>query len=625
MTLPRFISHEGEIILWDSPNFPSGIDEGSVITWNRHPGAFSLLDYVEENGERLRERFLKWADNFGQTMIAGESLIERMSLKDGFSYWWMSPVAEKSPWKSSWIKDVLRLFAWEEILAEKKVRKIVLVSRNGRLQKVLEGFCRKNKLEFQQVSPQTMRHGGAAGSTHSRKLPLLLHGLATLVRQVGIRREFLFRKAERWNGGAGATTICSYFFHLEPGSKKFSSRFWGGLTDLVRDLECPVNWVHLFYKHQEVPTAKSALDKAKVFNTQSSHHEQHAFIDSFLTWRVVARVIRDWVRLFFISLRIHSVLRQSTEGALCFWPLIADDWNASLRGGSAVMNLLWKELFDAALRSAPHQALGIYLWENQPWEQAWIHSWHKHGHGKVIGVAHSTIRFWDLRYFGFKSNSRAADAYPRPLPDAVVINGKGMRDAISICELPFEVYECEALRFAYLQAFCESPKPPPKDKKPLFRILVLGDYLPAETSRMLDLLASVTPSLLPDISFTLKPHPNHRPDLSPYSGLKMNTVTGSLAELLPYYDAAYASNITSAALDAYLAKIPVIVLYPDNDLNYSPLRNRKGVHFVNDSTGFVRAVNLVRSRPYKYEGKDYFHFDPNLKRWGNIFDSYLCQ
>ena len=167
-----------------------------------------------------------------------------------------------------------------------------------------------------------------------------------------------------------------------------------------------------------------------------------------------------------------------------------------------------------------------------------------------------------------------------------------------------------------------APKTTQRQKDDMFRILVMGDYLPSETDRMLKLLALSVPILPPQISFTFKPHPNFTPDLSQYREVKMSIETDSLEEILLSYDAAFSSNITSAALDAYLAKIPVIVLYPDNDLNYSPLRNRKGVHFVNDSTGFVKAVNLVRSGLYKYDGKDYFHFDPAQKRWRNILSQH---
>ena len=51
------------------------------------------------------------------------------------------------------------------------------------------------------------------------------------------------------------------------------------------------------------------------------------------------------------------------------------------------------------MASLPRQRLGLYLCENQGWERIFIRAWRKHGHGKLIGVAHSTIGYWDMRYF----------------------------------------------------------------------------------------------------------------------------------------------------------------------------------------------------------------------------------
>ena len=608
------------VILWDGPDAPPAMGDGFVCTWNRHPGSceLSLLDYVEQNGGRLRQMFLAWAEDFGEAVIFGKSLIEHLSLGDGFSYWWMTPFVEKSPWKSPWIKDVLRLFALEEILSEKKARKVVLVSHDGRLRKILGGFCKKRHLEFQQIPPANQGGESQSKTSLRDKLPHILHGLATLIRQVWIRRKFLSRVSSPWKGGEKATTIFSYFFHLEPGTGEFRSRYWGEVTDLVRNLETPVNWVHLFYPHPAVPGAGDALTLLENFNTGAVGHERHAFIDDFLSWDVVMRTLRNWIRLVLVSWRLGPALRTTREGSLGLWPLISTDWNSTLRGSRAVMNLFWKELFDAALSVVPHQSLGLFLWENQPWEQACVHAWRRHGHGKMVGVAHSTIRFWDLRYFGFGSDP--SSSYPRPMPDVVAVNGKGMREAIAGAGIPFEVCECEALRFGYLQPFCKSRKFEPKLKDDVFRVLVLGDYLPAETARMLDLLASSALALAPDIEFTLKPHPNYLPDLSRYSGLKMNITTEPIGELLASHDAAYSSNITSAALDAYLARLPVIVLYPNHDLNYSPLRNRKGAHFVTDSTEFSKAIHAVRFGAHEFDGEDYFHFDPAMRGWRNILD-----
>ena len=64
---------------------------------------------------------------------------------------------------------------------------------------------------------------------------------------------------------------------------------------------------------------------------------------------------------------------------------------------------LTREAIDNILSNIPKQKVGIYLLENQAWEKSLISSWNKFNHGGLIGVAHSTIRFWDLRYFRSKN------------------------------------------------------------------------------------------------------------------------------------------------------------------------------------------------------------------------------
>jgi surface carbohydrate biosynthesis protein (TIGR04326 family) len=108
---------------------------------------------------------------------------------------------------------------------------------------------------------------------------------------------------------------------------------------------------------------------------------------------------------------------------MSLWPLLQTDWETSMRGAAALINLLWIELFDRALCDAPRQDKGFYLCENQGWERAFIHAWRKHGHGELIAVPHATVRFWDLRYFTDPRTFGTLGAGELPQPDYVALNG----------------------------------------------------------------------------------------------------------------------------------------------------------------------------------------------------------
>ena len=69
--------------------------------------------------------------------------------------------------------------------------------------------------------------------------------------------------------------------------------------------------------------------------------------------------------------------------------------------------------------------------ENQNWERIFLFFWRKNGHGKNIGVKHTTIRYWDLRYFDISKNK----FFNLPQPDLVAVNGKIFMEYIEITDI----------------------------------------------------------------------------------------------------------------------------------------------------------------------------------------------
>ena len=81
------------------------------------------------------------------------------------------------------------------------------------------------------------------------------------------------------------------------------------------------------------------------------------------------------------------------------WILLKHSFTSSLLGPQAIKNLLYARQFNAALQSLQPQRACFYLQENTDWEPLLIQSWRLAMHGSIIGVPHSSVRFWDLRYF----------------------------------------------------------------------------------------------------------------------------------------------------------------------------------------------------------------------------------
>ena len=283
-----------------------------------------------------------------------------------------------------------------------------------------------------------------------------------------------------------------------------------------------------------------------------------------------------------------------------------------------MQNCLDINLSEYILQHLPHQRIGFYLQENQPWEMAFIHSWKSAGHGVLVGVPHSTVRYWDLRYFFDPRSYLRTGKYDLPLPDKVGLNGQAALSAYKGGGYPpDQIVEVEALRYEYLIDVLSLAKNNNKPDTPFVDVLILGDYMPVVTHKQMQWLNDAAQLLPKNIRFTVKPHPNCPVDGSLYPELELHIIHDSLAEILCEYDVAFTSNITSAAVDAYYAGIPVISMLDGETLNMSPLRGIEDVLYVTCSRELVTGLKKfqISKKPVT---KAYFCLDKNLPRWRKL-------
>jgi surface carbohydrate biosynthesis protein (TIGR04326 family) len=116
----------------------------------------------------------------------------------------------------------------------------------------------------------------------------------------------------------------------------------------------------------------------------------------------------------------------------------------------------------------------------------------------------------------------------------------------------------EALRYNYLAKY---PQHTPRASQ-RHRVLVLGDVLRASTERMLGLLAEAVGRLTTDAAYTLKLHPlklhpNAPIDVHRYPMMNLQVTANPLSALLNDCGVVVASAATAAAVEAYIAGVPV--------------------------------------------------------------------
>ena len=103
-----------------------------------------------------------------------------------------------------------------------------------------------------------------------------------------------------------------------------------------------------------------------------------------------------------------------------------------------------------------------------------------------------------------------------------------------------------------------------------------------------------------------------------YPSIAMQITNFPIEELLTDCDVAYTSNITSAAVDVYLAGVPVISVLDGNTFNMSPLRGFDCVQFVASAKELTEAIKNSLDSPLQIPPKDYFTLDTELPRWNHL-------
>lgn len=616
------------MIVWDCSAPPTD-SMGEVLCWQSYAEdgqVFSIPQYLEQHAERIRKKYLAFIHDLGESRINGKRVVEHLDTGDGFSYWWMSLLAGKSPLKSERIYSCLRLLALEEILLERMPTELILHGSDRRLAQALERLCLNLQVPF------VWELGEASKQKWSLRrlfmcLPYTMQGLISLVRHLVMRWPLRKLQKPQWFSGENAIFLCSYFIHLDPVScaeGRFYSRQWGSLTKYLHDSGRRTNWLQHFLFSQVIPDVRMGLGWLRLFNRDTNRNGCHSFLDTYLTWGVVGRVLKCWFLLQIASWRLRHIQSAfyPNGSAVWLWPILQDDWLVSLKGHVAMTNCQWMVLFDSALSDMPKHKIGLYLCENQGWERALLHAWRKHGHGKIIGVPHSTVPFWHLNYFNDPRGLYSQQSFAMPLPDGMAINGPIARKMFVEAGYPNgQLVEVEALRYLNLlgmNAKCNMDST--KCSMPSIKVLILGEIIPTSMHSFLVLVEDAMKLLPSYYSFTFKPHPGCAVNLEDYPGLQADETTEALDRVLGEYDVALSTNSTSASVDAYVMGLPVIIGLDGASLNLSPLRGQSGVSFVSTPEELAEALEAAREGTMNYGHNDFFFLDNELPRWQRLLE-----
>ena len=608
-----------DLLIWDSDS--PAPENRRVLLWRGFntefkKDIFSILDIVEKDKSLIRDEFVSWSYELGEKKVDNTSIKDHLEIQPNFSYWWMTLFAEKCNFsKSPEIDNAVKLIAFKRWMLSNPLKSIEIKSNNKRLNNAFNLIAKKNNLNFSS--------NYSFSSLDNYSTLHLIKGIIWLCLYLFKSKPLKGIGLESWQKTKSSLTFFSYLFNLDNDQLKLNnhkSNFWDNLPDRIIDQGYGLNWLHIYSPSKQIPNTKVAANIVKNFN-EKNPDQVHIFLESFLNFKVIAKSIYDWITIIRLSFKLKGSLNKEDD----IFQILFDDWNKSFYGICAINNCLNFNLFLAAIKSLPNQSLGLYLQENQSWEVALNYLWKEYKHRNIVGVPHSTTRFWDLRYAHDPRVHSTKNTNNYPKPSLVAINGMSQRNYFKDISYPESELELvEALRYFHLEPHTGMIKKSSiSEKKDL--VLILGDYLLENNHKLIDMIIRSAFSLPKTVRFIFKPHPACTVSLKEFKGLNIRILDEPLEDLLQDCSIAISSNVTTAALDAYFKGVPVACMIDSSKLNLSPMLEIDANVFVKTPQELVAKIlkSFQESEIKNIDVRSFFELDSSLPRWLNFIKKAL--
>ena len=607
-------------------------DASLIVSWGDmvvRPGIISLPQKTEEQASSLKEEYLRWIYDFGQSELNGQSLVFYLKIFDNLSFWWLTSIAEKSPFLCKSIFQIFKLRTLEKIYSDNHCQTLVYQGNNKTLHSVLRTWFMELGHPYKWIPVSSNRPIGSTASSNKtliQKSPYILQGFAWIIKRWFERWRHLnpaHPDAEK-SDQAPRPTIVTFFPNIYIDRLKngvFRSKYWEKLHDYIKTEKLPVDWIWFYFGSKD-PSFKEVVGLKDECNRKSEGNQRYFLLEEFLSgnglWKSLVLYLRLRRKAQGLS-HLQKAFRLS-DSKINFFPMLEKDWHHSLFGIGAIENITWAIMFDSMAQKLPTSPWGLYTWENQTWERALVSAWKRHRPAsKVLGYEHSSIRLRDLRLFSDPRTYEGKKIEEFPIPDILGINSsaglKWMRESGYPSRKTTRI---EALRYFHLKnKFGCFKKPIPISGR---KLLMVAGIIPEEVRFQIQLLkhANEKRGLEKYKEVWIKPHPglpldNILKELK--LDFKFTLITDPIIELMESADVVYCSNSSGTSLEAAWLGVPLIILAASDSMNLNPLFGFPDQHFVKNCPDLI--LNLENPKTVDIS-KDYFFLDENLKSWDEI-------
>ena len=595
-------------LLWDSDQVPPNTYR-RVVLWRQYcedmdPTQFiSLSEYIEEHSLRLRNMYLAFINQVGESDNDGESVQKLLQIRPSFSYWWMTLFASTRWHPSSHSTEAIKMLALEELLTIHGWIGLDVVTDSGLILEISQQLCESHNKSCSATIPKISTSKKSTLHLFRRHIfPALLVFIRQLFRLMQVTPLHKF-------DSKSDLMIFDHLIRFDEKAAlvgKFDSQYWRMLAPHFKLMDTRVAWLHQFVKSTSMPTPKDANVLLRKLSKNSN--EPHFLFETRPTITTLTKSIRDFAHLVRTTKKLRTISETFVpEGSKTnLWPLFQDEWFDSMCGRTAIRHCLLLSIIEETLDSTPHQNTGLFIMENQPWEMALIHAWRSAGHGRLIGVVNAPIRFWDLRYF-YNDLGRN-----RPAPNQVAVNSPISRNLLE--EVGFsstEIVDVEALMYQYLNAHSQIMETSGSD------VLILGDFFTPLSENILDIVLPLAKTKFANRTIYFKAHPANRNSWAHLAADGIVITDLPLSELFATCGTVISPASSTGTVEAYCANKHVISILDPTTLNFSALKTIKDVQFVSNSDELAFALdNPVNS--LSLDNTTFLYFDESLTKWKKL-------
>jgi len=634
------------ISIWEyeAPH-PAPSDDQLLVLWRTvdeigSKNILSLPTIVERESEFLRREYLKWVDELSTVTINGESVVKNFMIRENLSSWWLTLIDQKCNYlQSPHITDMIKLFALNSfILTQNKLAKLHLFSSNINIIKTLDKWSNEHAVNFSVFKNQNLT---------ARSKVSVTCGMCSLINATSwifynFYKRSRLKKVNAQDYCRGENNVI--FFSYLPADLTKSVRadnFWGPLLgDLKRD-DINIRIVFMY----SGPFRAEDCEKINSYIARANHDLMGNIcvsLSSFFTFDVFIGSIKDWLKTWRCAGSALTGGVTPLLGGMDVATFLTGDWYESFRGRPSMQNALDLNLLEKLLKGYDGKTLGFYLAEGQAWEMSLVATWKRLGLGRITGYAHSTIRFWDLRYFHFDKNRLFHGPLARPKCDRLLVNGKlslGNYFSSECDSLP--LVECEALRYLYLNKIKESDfseeanyrdfslsfsnlsssnsKITPLqvgDFSQLKRILVILDYSIHHSERLLEVLRSYKIKEMKGLIFSVRMHPDASFDVTLPDWVVLSDRNIPLTDALSLHDMVICSSVSSASVECYIFKESLLVYFDPAALMMTSVRGLPGVVYFSTPDGLYRLLaDQTPTPPRRVCVGELLNLDVQLPLW----------